>query len=244
MAVRAQVPHTVIHATLSKGSPSEPKKRIDVYGKNPNVPNHRNSGSPEDTQRRRSRARSGAGDLTPRRENRLPTDATELLAEVRARAAELIPRGEEIRAERLGCLKTSSSGFTTQVVQADGRGLNLQADRRLCLNVARVRWSCSPFLDGSLGWLTHTSARREEFFVPSFSEETTQAAVFAAEASALAGTGFPAGRARPVPGGYKVSGRWLYASGAQYAGHCLQPTHAARKTAREWCGHSPFFPIK
>ena len=35
MAVRAQVPHTVIHATLSKGSPSEPKKRIDVYGKNP-----------------------------------------------------------------------------------------------------------------------------------------------------------------------------------------------------------------
>lgn len=31
--VRAQVPHTVIHVTLSKGSPSEPKKRIDVYGR-------------------------------------------------------------------------------------------------------------------------------------------------------------------------------------------------------------------
>lgn len=34
IAVRAQVPHTVIHATLSKGSPSEPKKRIHVYGEN------------------------------------------------------------------------------------------------------------------------------------------------------------------------------------------------------------------
>lgn len=31
-AVRAQVPHTVIHVTLSKGSPSVPKKQIDVYG--------------------------------------------------------------------------------------------------------------------------------------------------------------------------------------------------------------------
>ena len=31
--VMAQAPHTVIHVTLSKGSPSEPKKRIDVYGR-------------------------------------------------------------------------------------------------------------------------------------------------------------------------------------------------------------------
>lgn len=29
--VRAQVPHTVIHVTLSKGSPSEPNRRIDIY---------------------------------------------------------------------------------------------------------------------------------------------------------------------------------------------------------------------
>lgn len=29
--VRAQIPHTVIHVTLSKGSPSVPKRRIHVY---------------------------------------------------------------------------------------------------------------------------------------------------------------------------------------------------------------------
>lgn len=32
IAVRARVPHTVIHVTLSKGSPSKPQQRIDVYG--------------------------------------------------------------------------------------------------------------------------------------------------------------------------------------------------------------------
>src|SRR5690606_32949826 len=31
------------------------------------------------------------------------------------------------------------------------------------------------------------------------------------------GTGFPAGRARKVNGGYRVIGHWLYASGCQYA---------------------------
>ena len=70
------------------------------------------------------------------------------------------------------------------------------------------------FLDGSLGWLVHISTGG--YFAPSFEKETARR-LFSPREAVIAGTGFPAGRARRVEGGYRVSGRWFYASGAQYA---------------------------
>ncbi len=71
--------------------------------------------------------------------------------------------------------------------------------------------------DGSAGWclmvgaliLGHSAA-----FLPSAGAE----ALFAKGSDVLgAGQGPPQGRARPVPGGYRISGHWSYASGIHHA---------------------------
>lgn len=70
-------------------------------------------------------------------------------------------------------------------------------------------------LDGNLGWLAQIGAGGG-YFVPSFTHEVASS-LFSNPKAVIAGTGFPAGSARKVPGGYLVSGMWKYASGAQYA---------------------------
>lgn len=70
-------------------------------------------------------------------------------------------------------------------------------------------------IDGSLGWLVHIGAAGG-YFAPSFEKEVARE-LFSPREAVIAGSGFPAGRARRTAGGYTVSGRWRYASGAQYA---------------------------
>lgn len=70
-------------------------------------------------------------------------------------------------------------------------------------------------IDGSLGWLVHIGAAGG-YFAPSFEKETARE-LFSPREAVIAGSGFPAGRARRTAGGYTVNGRWRYASGAQYA---------------------------
>ncbi|MCS6966083.1 MAG: acyl-CoA dehydrogenase family protein [Candidatus Kapabacteria bacterium] len=69
--------------------------------------------------------------------------------------------------------------------------------------------------DGSVAWLVQIGAGGG-FFVPSFAPEIAQQ-FFSGEGAVIAGSGAVAGTARRVAGGYRVSGRWRYASGAQYA---------------------------
>ncbi len=69
--------------------------------------------------------------------------------------------------------------------------------------------------DGSVAWLVQIGAGGG-FFVPSF-EPAIAAELFGPEQAVLAGSGAIGGYARRVTGGYRVSGRWRYASGAQYA---------------------------
>ncbi|MBP3040408.1 acyl-CoA dehydrogenase [Bacillaceae bacterium Marseille-Q3522] len=71
------------------------------------------------------------------------------------------------------------------------------------------------YLDGNLGWLAQIGAGGG-FFVPAFSFEVAKK-FFSDPKAVIAGTGFPAGYAERLPGGYRVSGRWKYASGSQYA---------------------------
>ncbi|WP_213422660.1 acyl-CoA dehydrogenase family protein [Bhargavaea massiliensis] len=69
--------------------------------------------------------------------------------------------------------------------------------------------------DGNAGWLT-TIGSGGGMFVPNMTEETGQE-LFSPASAVIAGSGFPAGTAVPVEGGYRVSGKWKYCSGAPYA---------------------------
>ncbi|MEN3026929.1 MAG: acyl-CoA dehydrogenase family protein [Chlorobiota bacterium] len=70
-------------------------------------------------------------------------------------------------------------------------------------------------VDGSVAWLVQIGAGGG-FFVPSFAPEVAQQ-FFSADGAVIAGSGTVGGVACRVSGGYRVSGRWRYASGAQYA---------------------------
>ncbi|HEY8346750.1 MAG TPA: acyl-CoA dehydrogenase family protein [Symbiobacteriaceae bacterium] len=70
-------------------------------------------------------------------------------------------------------------------------------------------------IDGSLGWQAQIGSGGG-YFVPSFPPEVARR-FFQEPHAVIAGSGYPGGTARRVPGGYIVSGRWRYASGAQYA---------------------------
>jgi len=72
-------------------------------------------------------------------------------------------------------------------------------------------------IDGTLGWLVQIGAGGG-YFVPAFAKETARE-LFSPREAVIAGSGYPAGRAQRTAGGYRVSGRWFYASGAPYATH-------------------------
>jgi len=69
--------------------------------------------------------------------------------------------------------------------------------------------------DGSAGWtvtLCSGAGWFSGFFPPS-----ALAGLFSDARLCIAGSGTPSGRAQLIPGGYRVSGRWSYASGAHHA---------------------------
>jgi len=88
-------------------------------------------------------------------------------------------------------------------------------------------------IDGNLGWQAHIGSGGG-FFVQSFRPEVAER-LFGHPRAVVAGSGAPKGQARPVPGGYVVSGRWRYASGAQYASvftaNCVLPDERIRAMA-------------
>ena len=69
--------------------------------------------------------------------------------------------------------------------------------------------------DGSFGWAVMIGAGGGLF--AAWLEETTAREIFGPPQAVIAGSGTPEGRAERVEGGYRVSGRWRYASGAPYA---------------------------
>lgn len=73
---------------------------------------------------------------------------------------------------------------------------------------------CS-YIDGSFGWLVQIG-NGGNYFAASFDEPTAKK-LFGPAHAVLAGSGTPSGTAVAVPGGWRVSGRWRYCSGADYA---------------------------
>jgi alkylation response protein AidB-like acyl-CoA dehydrogenase len=69
--------------------------------------------------------------------------------------------------------------------------------------------------DGAAGWTVMIGAGAGLF--AGFLESAAARDIFLDEQAVIAGSGAPTGIARKVRGGYRVSGRWAYASGAHHA---------------------------
>lgn len=89
----------------------------------------------------------------------------------------------------------------------DGLELTLPAALEIYEAAARV--------DGSLGWSVMIGAGGGLF--AAYLDPTSAREIFGPPAAVIAGSGSPHGRAEVVEGGYRVTGRWRYASGATYA---------------------------
>ncbi|HEX6593805.1 MAG TPA: acyl-CoA dehydrogenase [Bacillota bacterium] len=71
------------------------------------------------------------------------------------------------------------------------------------------------YVDGNFGWLV-TVGSGGGMFTPNFTKEAAKTFLTPKDA-VIAGSGFPAGTAKVVDGGYIVNGEWFYCSGSQYA---------------------------
>ncbi len=88
-------------------------------------------------------------------------------------------------------------------------GLELSLPDALSIYAAAAR------IDGAFGWAVMIGAGGGLF--AAYLEPATAHELFGAEAAVIAGSGAPHGRAERVAGGYRVQGRWRFASGAPYA---------------------------
>ena len=137
-------------------------------------------------------------------------EAAALLEAIEARALELNTAGAapDVLADGVVSWMIEQKLFKLFVPKALG-GLELS------LSEAVRIYDALAAIDGSLGWQAQIGAGGA-YFVPDFQPEISRQ-LFEPPEAVVAGSGYPGGTARPVSGGYVVSGRWRYASGAQYA---------------------------
>src|SRR5690606_545847 len=139
-----------------------------------------------------------------------PTTLIRALHDLRA-----LVRDEARDADRLAAL---SERVTSRLIRH--RLFRLWIPRRydgleLALCDALSIYHAAARIDGSLGWAVMIGAGGGLF--AAFLEPESAREIFGPEAAVIAGSGAPDGRAERVPGGYRVRGRWRYASGAPYA---------------------------
>ncbi|MGC4028006.1 MAG: acyl-CoA dehydrogenase family protein [Steroidobacteraceae bacterium] len=85
----------------------------------------------------------------------------------------------------------------------------------LSLPAALEVYQAAARIDGSFGWAVMIGAGGGLF--AAFLGPEAAREIFGPAPAVIAGSGTPEGRAERVPGGYRVSGQWRYASGAPYA---------------------------
>ncbi|WP_322818969.1 acyl-CoA dehydrogenase family protein [Tepidiforma sp.] len=126
------------------------------------------------------------------------------LARAQAAAAEernaLVPEAIQAIVER---------GWFKAWVPREFGGLELDLEAGLRL------FEAAAWADGSFGWSVMIGAGGGVF--AGLMREATAHAVFDPPEAVIAGSGNPRGTAERVPGGFRVSGRWQWASGAPWA---------------------------
>jgi alkylation response protein AidB-like acyl-CoA dehydrogenase len=150
------------------------------------------------------------------------SEAARLLAAVHDLAPELAARAEEIEAARrvprdiVDTLRRI--GVFRMLVPKSHGGLELSVPEAVPVIEALSA------ADSSVGWVTMIGATSQIFC--SRLPRATYDRVYADGVDAVViGVGTPAGRAEKVDGGYRITGRWPFASGCQNAqwivGHCV-----------------------
>src|SRR5438552_4874643 len=72
-------------------------------------------------------------------------------------------------------------------------------------------------IDGSAGWILMIGSGTAAYVVPYLRDDVARE-VFVRDPEAIIGGPFAMlGQATPVPGGYRVSGRWPFASGCEHS---------------------------
>jgi alkylation response protein AidB-like acyl-CoA dehydrogenase len=130
------------------------------------------------------------------------------LAPMVARLAPDIEQGRRLPAELVSALR--SARIYGMLVPRRYGGLELDAPSAFRAVAALAR------LDGSVGWnamIGHIGALMPFLVNPNFCEEIYRDG----KDHIFAGSGQPAGKAERVPGGWRVSGSWPFASGCQNA---------------------------
>jgi indole-3-acetate monooxygenase len=140
--------------------------------------------------------------------------AKRLLADIRKLAPEITDRATEIEAGRrvppdlVEALK--SIGIFRMFVPQSHGGLELDLPTALEIIAALAK------IDGSVGW-TAMIGCGGSLFAPSLPPETYERIYRKGPDVILAGSAQPAGTAEAVAGGWRVNGRWPFASGCQHA---------------------------
>ena len=140
----------------------------------------------------------------------LVTDPVEAARRLAPTAAELAPAAERDRrlAEPLVAALADAGLFRLCVPAAAG-GLEAHPGTL----VAAVRALAAG--DAAAGWCVAIAATSG--LVAGYLPEEAARAIYADPATMVAGVFAPKGRATPEPGGYRVSGRWPFASGCEHA---------------------------
>jgi alkylation response protein AidB-like acyl-CoA dehydrogenase len=141
----------------------------------------------------------------------------ELLLRARRAAAEIAPRAREIEAERrlpptVVDALVQAGVFKLLVPRAYGG-----AEASLATLVAVLEELAAA--DGSAGWCAMVGA--SSGLMAGFLSDDVARAVYGPDDAITCGVFAPMGRAVPVADGYRVSGRWTFASGCQHSTWCM-----------------------
>ncbi len=133
----------------------------------------------------------------------ISSEATTIIRNT-SRGAELMG---SLHPEQLGIIYTQN-WFNLFVPKALG-GLELSLPEALNIEEGLA------YADGSTAW-TVTLCSGANWFA-GFLQPDIAAAIFSNKKVCLAGSGQPGGTAKVIPGGYKITGHWKYATGAPHA---------------------------
>jgi indole-3-acetate monooxygenase len=140
--------------------------------------------------------------------------AKRLLAEIRKLAPQIKSRARDIEAARRippGLVKTLRSIGVFRMLMPRSHGgfeIDLPAALEILSTLSRI--------DGSVGW-TMAIASAGDLFLPLLRRDTYDEVYRSGPDVVIAGSVQPAGTAEPTAGGWRVSGRWPFASGCQHA---------------------------
>ena len=137
-----------------------------------------------------------------------------ILADIQALAPEITARAAEIEAARRIPLdlaeKLRSIGIFRALVPRSHGGLELDMPAAIAIMEALCR------IDGSIGWIT-IIGMGSAIFAPLVPREIYEHMYAKGPDVIFSGSVQPAGTAEAVDGGWRVTGRWPFASGCQHA---------------------------